>query len=357
VQLASLGYGPSFSDAFDALSRPDLVPARVTAHLGSQLAIAGPLTTNRAELSGRLLHELADSDRPTVGDWIAVAPGGDVAIVHAVLPRRTALIRRAAGTRGELQAIAANVDTFFVVTSANRDANARRLERYLAAIADSGAAAAIVINKIDLCVPGTLTAVIDELRPSARGVPIVGASAATGSGLEAVAALIEPGQTIALVGMSGVGKSSLVNRLLDEDRQSVLPIDVNARGRHATTRRELMTLPGGGILIDTPGMRSFGLTDDEGGLAAGFTDVHDAAARCRFRDCRHAGEPGCAVEAAIDDGDLDPARVDAFHKLEREVEAAERRRDPALAARTKQRWKAVNMAQRARYKHDPKSGR
>jgi ribosome biogenesis GTPase len=366
VQLESLGYGP-FSDSFRSISlaRPDLVPARVISHLGAQVLVAGGFA-GRAELSGRLRHELASIDRPTVGDWVAVAPGArpdELAVIHHMLPRRTVLFRRAAGTRGEPQAVAANVDTFLVVTSANRDANPRRLERYLAAIADGGAAAVVVINKVDLCSADDAAAVAARLRGSTRGLPIVAVSARTGEGFDALAALVRPGQTLALVGMSGVGKSSLVNRLLGDDRQEVLPIDHNDRGRHATTRRELLILPGsgilpgGGILIDTPGMRSFGLADDEGGVAAGFDDVLDAAAACRFRDCRHAGEPGCAVVTAIEDGTLDEGRVVAFHKLDREAAAAALRRDPVAAAHEKRRLRAKNMAFRARAKIDPKLGR
>ena len=360
MQLASLGYGPFFSDSFESLARPDLVPARVTSHRGAHLLVAGAgAGAQRAEPSGRLRHELSSVELPAVGDWVALAPGArpdDLAIIHHVLPRRTALLRRAAGTRGEAQVVAANVDTFLVVTSANRDANPRRLERYLAAIAESGADAIVVINKADLCTADELAAVAAPLEASARGLPVVSVSAATGAGLAALAGAIRPGHTIALVGMSGVGKSSLVNRLLGDQRQAVAAIDDNDRGRHATTRRELMVLPGGGVLIDTPGMRELGLAEDHGGVAACFDDVLDTARACRFRDCRHAGEPGCAVATAVDDGALDPDRVASFHKLEREVAAAERRANPVLAARAKQRWKAVHQAQRARKKVDPKLG-
>lgn len=358
--LSSLGYDSDFSDALSTLSatldRPGLVPARVVSNLGAQIMIAGARATH-AELSGLLRHELAPVERPTVGDWVAIADGAsahDRAIIHGALPRRTVLVRRAAGNRGEPQAIAANVDTFAVVTSANRDANARRIERYLAAIADSGAAAVIVLNKADLCAPGELDALRAELASAALTVPIVTTSAATGDGVASLLAWVGPGRTLALIGMSGVGKSSLVNRLLGGAHQSVLPIDENDRGRHATTRRELLPLPNGAVLVDTPGMRSFGLVEDDGGIARGFADVTEVAAACRFRDCRHGGEPGCAVAAAVDDGDLDPDRVAAFHKLDREAAAAELRRDPAAAARAKQRSKVINLALRARGKIDPK---
>jgi ribosome biogenesis GTPase / thiamine phosphate phosphatase len=375
--LESWGYHPFFSDAFSSLSlslsRPDLAPARVVSDLGPRLEIVDARKAVRlAQLSGRLRHASLPHELPTVGDWVAIAEAGDAdppAIVHHVLPRRTRLVRRAAGRRDDEQVVAANVDTFFVVTSANRDANARRVERYLTAVWDSGAVPVLVVNKIDLCGAGELARTLDELATVAPGVAIVAASAHLGEGVAALAAYAAPGQTIALIGSSGVGKSSLVNRLLGRTHQEILPIDENDRGRHATTRRELFALPGGGrvpgglvsddlvpggLLIDTPGMRSFGLLDTDGGLDETFADITALATSCRFRDCRHEGEPGCAVDAAIDAGDLDPTRRDGLHKLERELAAAERRRDPALAREERARWKAVNKAQRARSKVDPK---
>jgi ribosome biogenesis GTPase / thiamine phosphate phosphatase len=356
--LDSWGYNPWFANALACLSRPDLAPARVVSDFGARLEIVeATRTITAAQPSGRLRRERHPGSRPTVGDWLAIAapdrPDG-FAVIHGVLPRRSQLVRRAAGRRDDAQIVAANVDTFLIVTSANRDANPRRLERYLTAVWDSGAAPVIVVNKRDLCGPGALDAALAELAAVAPGVPIAAVSAVSGAGLDALAPHVGPGRTIALIGSSGVGKSSLVNRLLGRDEQDVRPIDAEDRGRHATTRRQLFALPSGGLVIDTPGMRELGLVDDAGGLDDAFAEVSELAARCRFRDCRHRGEPGCAVDAAIAAGALDPARRDAQHKLARELAALERRRDPALAREQRARWKAVHKDQRARARVDPK---
>jgi ribosome biogenesis GTPase / thiamine phosphate phosphatase len=383
--LEQLGYHPSFSaallDAQRELEEPWLVPARVVAHLGERLLLAGA-TARHATVSGRLSHHSRAEELPTTGDWVAIsdaAAADQLAVVHRVLSRRTAMIRRAAGRRGEGQPVAANVDTFVVVTSANRDANPRRLERYLAAIWDSGARPLVAVNKIDLCPPERLASVLAELEAAAPHVGVHPVSAQTGEGFaELLAAAAGPpsgvSATLAFVGMSGVGKSSLVNRLLGsapaetEDgalrppsgQQHTLPIDENDRGRHATTRRELFLVAGAAralVVIDTPGMRSLGLVEDEGGLGASFAEIAEAAASCRFADCRHTDEPGCAVLAALAHGELDPDRLASLRKLEREVRAAEARRDPLQGANAKRRMKTIHVAQRARYKLDPKSSK
>ncbi len=352
--LMALGYGPFFSESFQSLSRPDWAPARVLTSSGARVSIAGA-SSNVARLSGKLRHEALAHELPTVGDWVAVSdePGG-LATVHAVLPRRTQLVRRAAGERDQEQVVAANVDVFFLVTSANRDANARRLERYLAAVWDSGARPIVVLNKIDLMAPAQVSAEIDALGRVALGVPVAGVSAHTAEGVRELHELVAPGETFALIGSSGVGKSSLINRMLGDGAQAVLDVDENDRGRHTTTHRELFLLPDGRLAIDTPGMRSFGLIDSDDGLDHTFADIAALGRECRFRDCRHEDEPGCAVRGAIEAGELDGARLASAHKLEREIAAIERRKDPALMREHKSRWKEIHMAQRARKKVDPK---
>jgi ribosome biogenesis GTPase / thiamine phosphate phosphatase len=345
LTLPDLGYRPFFSAQIDRLQRPDLVPGRIAAdgpgiyHL---LGCQAPL----GELSGRLRHALSGSNRPAVGDWVAVADDPERAIVHHVLERQTAMVRRAADSDSMAQVIAANLDVIFVVTSANRDLNLRRLERYLTAVWDSGAAPAIVLNKIDL-VPD-VAPLVAEIEGVAFGVPILPVSASLDLGMEGVRERVGPGITAALVGSSGVGKSSLVNRLLGREAQFVNAIrEDDARGRHTTTRRELLLLPGGGVLIDTPGMRELGLLEDDGGVAATFADIEEMALSCRFHDCRHEGEPGCAVRESLAAGTLDRGRWESYRKLRKEIAAAETRRDPVLAAEERRRWKVIHKSMRS----------
>jgi ribosome biogenesis GTPase / thiamine phosphate phosphatase len=350
IALEDLGFGPFFATQFDPLvrARPGLVPALIAADgagiyhlLGSQARLG--------ELSGRLRHELSGINRPAVGDWVAVTDDAERAVIHHVLRRRTAMIRRAADTDATAQMIAANVDVFCLVTSANRDLNPRRIERYLTAVWESGANPVVVLNKVDL---------VDDLPPLrqavaavALGVPTVEVSALTGVGVDALRAHVGRGTTVGLVGSSGVGKSSLINRLVGREVQHVSEIrEDDARGRHTTTRRELVLLPGAGVLVDTPGMRELGLIEDDGGIDAAFADIAEIAKACRFNDCLHESEPGCAVQAALYAGGLAANRLQSYRKLQREIAAIERRRDPVLAANERRRWKTIHKELRAREK-------
>ena len=259
------------------------------------------------------------------------------------------MIRRAADTEATAQVIAANVDVICLVTSANRDLNPRRIERYLTAVWESGAAPVVVLNKVDLV--EDLAPLIDTIASVALAVPIVQVSALTGIGIDALRSQARRGQTFGFVGSSGVGKSSLINRLVGREAQHVRDIrEDDARGRHTTTRRELVLLPGGGVLIDTPGMRELGLIEDDGGVDTAFADIVEIAQACRFNDCLHEAEPGCAVQAALFSGTLNPDRLRSYRKLQREIAAAERRRDPVLAANERRRWKTIHKELRAREK-------
>jgi ribosome biogenesis GTPase / thiamine phosphate phosphatase len=350
LELEELGFGPFFASQLDPLkrARPGLVPARIAADgagiyhlLGSQAWLG--------ELTGRLRHELSGIDRPAVGDWVAIVDDAERAVIHHVLRRRTSMIRRAADTDATPQMIAANVDVFCLVTSANRDLNPRRIERYLAAVWESGANPIIVLNKVDL---------VDDLAPLSQaissvalGVLTVEVSALTGVGIDSLRDHLGRGTTVGFVGSSGVGKSSLINRLVGSEVQHVSDIrEDDARGRHTTTRRELVLLPGGGVLIDTPGMRELGLLEDDGGIDATFADIAEIARACRFNDCLHEGEPGCAVQAALSARTLDANRLQSYRKLQREIAATERRRDPILAANERRRWKTIHKELRAREK-------
>jgi ribosome biogenesis GTPase len=287
---------------------------------------------------GGALH---DGVAPAVGDWVAVR--GDLAV--RVLPRRTAFVRTAAGRGSAPQVVAANVDLVFVVDALVGDARLRRIERYLAVAWASGATPVVVLTKADLCpdVPAALALVAED----AVGVDVLAVSAVTGDGLGRLRSLVLPGCTAAMVGPSGVGKSSLANALTGRPVAATAEIRDDGRGRHTTTARELHVLPGGGLLIDTPGMRELALPGGNG-LDVAYADVTDWAAECRFRDCVHRTEPGCAVAAAIDRGELDPARLTAWRKLQGEAHRQELRADARARAAEHARVRAFSRQLRAR---------
>ncbi len=278
--------------------------------------------------SGRFRFDAGDDPAayPAVGDWVAVEAREDDASVHAVLPRRTSVLRHAPGVRSVAQVVAANVDVVFVVASLNQELNLRRLERYLALAWESGAEPIVVLSKADL--GDDLEASLSEVESIAVGVTIIVVSAIDGRGIDELRAHIRPGATVAFIGSSGVGKSTLLNTLAGDEVAAVREIrEDDARGRHTTSRRQLHRMPDGGLVLDTPGMRELGLWDADAGLERSFADIDALAATCRFSDCAHDGEPGCAVAAAITDGDLDVSRFEGWKKLEREARHLERRVD------------------------------
>jgi ribosome biogenesis GTPase len=315
----------------------------------------------RATVSGRFRFD-AELDGaggfPVVGDWVILQPTGDPGqcLVQGLLPRRTAVIRRAPIDRADPdQVLAANVDVLLIVTSLNHELNPRRLERYLALAWSSGAEPVLVLNKADLA--EDLDAAVARVEGLAGGVPVHAVSATTGSGLDALAARLVDGRTVALIGSSGVGKSTLVNALAGEVVEATGEIrEADARGRHTTSRRHLVRVPGRGLILDTPGMRELGLADDDGGLDATFADIDALATGCRFGDCRHELEPDCAIRRAIADGSLDPARLASRRKLDREAARVERQGDPRARAERKRQNRlihsAVNRHMRMKYGED-----
>ena len=341
-ELSLLGFDAFFLNQLSRSPRwsvPPLVPARIAgAHRGrlELWSAAGPLP---ARLAGALRRQLADEAVPGVGDWVvAEAPShpGDVALVRGVLERRSVFTRGAAGREARPQVIAANVDRVFVVIGLDAGPNPRGIDRYLARIWAGGAEPRVLLNKADLATDPA--AVVTEVEGRCPGVPVHAVTALQAQGLEELRAAIPPGCTVALVGASGAGKSTLVNALLGEARQRTAAVQADgARGRHTTTRRELILLPGGGLLLDTPGMRELEVID-EGGLEVVFDDVARLAAGCRFGDCRHRSEPGCAVLAAVADGRLDPERLEHFRQLQREAAAYELRHDVRARRQAERAW-------------------
>jgi len=345
--LATLGWNPERAAEFAALEREDLVPARVAAaHRGrlDLLAASGPIA---ASLAGRLRHEATSPvDLPAVGDWVAVDPAGG--IVHAVLPRRGGIARAAADGKSEAQVLAANVDIALVLGSLNRDLNLRRLERMLTLAADAKADAVVVLSKADLD-PDPPARVADVRLALGSTVPVLAVSVYEGTGLEALTAYLRPGVTTVLLGSSGVGKTTLLNALAGGPPRRTAPIrESDDRGRHATSHRELVPLASGALVIDTPGLRLPRVWDQAGGLEAAFADVATLARRCRFTDCRHAGEPGCAVAAAVEDGRLPAERYDGLVKLERERASIEARRDARARAEAGRKARVSQKALRRR---------
>ncbi len=334
--LERLGWTPAFEDHFAAHFATDgLEPARVAVEHRDAYVLYTTRGERAAELSGRLRHSVEErGDLPAVGDWVAVADveGSERALVHAVLPRRTKFSRMAATDHGQTveQVVAANVDVVFLAAGLDGDLNIPRLERYLTLGWESGAEPVVVLTKSDLC--DDVPAVLVRVEAVAVGVPVHAVSNLTGEGIPALRAYFEGDRTIAALGSSGVGKSSLVNRLAGEELMATGRLRSDGRGRHTTSNRQLLPLPDGGLFLDTPGMRELRLWESEDGLANAFDDVIAAAGRCRFADCAHESEPGCGVRAALADGTLARERFESWRKLQGELAHLAIKQDARLRA-------------------------
>ena len=332
-------------------SRP---PARVIAQHRGEYRLITPWGEATGVAPGRMLYRASGRrELPAVGDWVLVEPQTDgPATIVEILPRRTQFVRRKAGTESQQQVVAANVDVAFLVTSLNQELSPRRIERYLVAAREGCVQPVVVLTKLDQC--DDLQATLAGVLPVAAGAPVVAVSAVTGEGIELLRSHLRPGETVVLLGSSGVGKSTLVNTLAGEELLRTQEIrQGDDKGRHTTTHREIFRLPDGVLVLDTPGMREIGLVEAEEGLEETFDDVAEIVAECRFRDCTHADEPGCAVRPAVQSGAISAERWASYEKLQKEAAYDERRRDAGAALAEKRRWKQIQRD----YRKNPKKGR
>jgi ribosome biogenesis GTPase len=352
VNLASFGWNDRLESIFNTDFSGRFIPARVIRVDRGAVTVRCADQTVAAVVAGTL-DPAGEADQPAVGDWVALDLAADTAVVRAILPRIGALSRRRPGDADHAQAVAANIDVVFIVESVERGPNPRRIERAVALAWDAGATPVVVVTKTDLT--DDPEAALEKARQGAPFSEILALSAFDGSGLDALLEHLPSGATAVLLGPSGVGKSTLANRLLGEERLAISEVRAaDGKGRHTTTRRELVVLPSGGCLIDTPGIRELGLWLDPGSVTPAFPEIEEAAEGCRFRDCRHAGEPGCAVAAEVDAGRLDGARLAAYHRLMREAEHLDQRLDASrrheIRARERSFGKMVREALRIKAK-------
>ncbi len=347
--LEALGWDGHWSSTFEQAEDRNLIPARVAAQHRGEYTVWSEDGELRARAAGRLFYEHEVGEPiPAVGDWVTVAhPDGRRAVITAILRRRSAFVRKNAGNDSTDQVLAANVDTALLLAGLDDDFSLRRLERYIATAWESGAQPIVVLTKADLC--DDVDAAVLAVESVAIAVPVHPVSNVSGAGLDALEPYLRPGRTAVLLGSSGVGKSSLLNRLAGAELMRTREVAADGTGRHTTTHRELVRLPDGGLVIDTPGLRE--LQFWEGDLSAAFEDIELLAAECRFRNCAHSREPGCAVLHAIDDGTLELDRLRSWRKLQRELEAIAARTDKRLRLARKKRWK--QYASVARQKSRP----
>jgi ribosome biogenesis GTPase len=348
MNLEQLGWSDRFAASFVPYCQSGFTIGRVAVEYRNTYLLYTEQGEQFAEVTGKFRHQASGiQDFPAVGDWVVIQIRAAEArsTIHAILPRRSKFSRNVAGSTTEEQVIAANVDTVFLVCGLDGDFNLRRIERYLILAWESGAIPVILLNKADLCVD--VEQRLAEVETVAIGVPIVVLSAAAGQGMTALQPYLQPGQTVALMGSSGVGKSTITNQLKGETVQAVQSVrQGDDRGRHTTTHRQLIPLPSGALIIDTPGMRELQVWSGAEGLPETFADVEVLAQQCRFRNCQHEQEPGCAIRQAIADGELDAGRLLNYQKLQRELHYQIRKQDQRANLAEKERWKKIHKSMR-----------
>jgi ribosome biogenesis GTPase / thiamine phosphate phosphatase len=341
--LERVGWKDDVARSFESHLADGLEPARVSAQHRGAWEVVTEDGERTVQITGRLRHDAAPGELPVVGDWIALREG----VIDVVLPRTSKFSRKTPWTEVSEQVLVANVDVAFLVMGLDeRDFNVRRLERYLTTTWEGGAVPVIVLNKVDLAID--LDAQVAETETVAFGVPIHAVSAHSGEGVDDLRVHLAGGRTVALLGSSGVGKSSIINRLLGTERFRTGDVRADGRGRHTTSHRELVQVPGGGVIVDTPGLRELQLWDADEGLEQAFADISELTTRCRFSDCAHETEPGCAVKEALADGSLAADRWESYLKLQRELAHLERKGDPKLRSEERKRWAAMSKAYRKR---------
>ncbi len=365
MELENLGWNNHFSNQISTDNFDKTGIGRVIDVQKNSFRLLGLRGECRAKLSGSFSFNLQSAfDLPVVGDWVLFnkAPDDDTAIIHTLLNRQNSISRKAAGSSrskeestGRVQVMAANVDTVFIVSGLDRDFNPRRIERYLTLVYDSHAMPVVLLNKADLC--GDAEDKRFEIESIAIGAPVLLISARSDDCIDVIRPYLMPGYTAALLGSSGVGKSTLINALLGRERQKVKSVsEAVGKGTHTTTHRELILLPEGGMIIDTPGMRELQLQDFDEGLDVTFEDIEQLATCCRFSDCGHDSEPGCAVIEAIEQGDLDPDRLQSYLKLKREISYYDDRETKSSRVIEKEKWKKIRILQRNLKKHPKHRG-
>ena len=322
MNLQQLGFNDWFSEHASSLLQQGQSVARIMAVDRNSCIVRGEEYETPAELSGRLRHTAeSETHLPCVGDWVCIQHSSpELAIIHSVLPRKSFLRRKRPGKIVDFQMIAANIDIAFVVQSCHYDFNIRRLDRYLVACSDGGIEPVIILSKTDLMTPDEVDGQMLDIRGSGIASQIFPVSNTTGVGLDRFRSLLESGKTYCLIGSSGVGKSTLINRLMGEDRLETKVVSVTGEGTHTTSRRQLLLQDNGAMLIDTPGMREFGLLGTSDGLDGSFSEIHDLSIACRFADCTHTDEPGCAVLEAVKNDELSEERYESYIKLKKENE-------------------------------------